>query len=483
MPIANEANAALCQELERLIEAEAKRAASHSRGTSHVVANYKKALHSIRHCPDVITSGDEARKLKGIGNFIGQKIQGILTRQQATTEQINQAVRAVIEPRRREERRENVKYKPAKGKLPWYVVVALQQLGATCEEQCVDHETLLVKMKELGYVGEHVNLRAGLPALVKTYQVVAKSSMHGHLYLTMEGIASAQYCNCEQIISSSINTVAKPVVAAVEFDWKSINLAPVERKHATLEHAQDEWEIVLLLDHREMLSRRNRSVFERKLLEANVNCEVRSLHLGDMIWIARREKLVNGRTTLEEFVLDVIVERKAVSDLSMSIIDKRYTEQKQRLAESGLRYVIYLVEGSLSTNTSVGTNTLQTSLTRTRVQNNFLVHHATTPDETVAFLASVHWHIAFEFKKYYRCSNTVPRLNQQSSLPESLLNFTQLIPLTWQPYADFSSQSRKKAALTTGDIYQMMLLQTPGISAARAKTLSASQPTFMRYKH
>lgn len=50
----------------------------------------------------------------------------------------------------------------------------------------------------------------------------------------------------------------------------------------------DEWELVLILDHREILSRRNRSILERMLLERHVTCEVRSLNVGDVQWIARR---------------------------------------------------------------------------------------------------------------------------------------------------------------------------------------------------
>lgn len=50
----------------------------------------------------------------------------------------------------------------------------------------------------------------------------------------------------------------------------------------------DAWELVLVLDHREILSRQNRDVLERKLLERNVTCEVRALNVGDMQWVARR---------------------------------------------------------------------------------------------------------------------------------------------------------------------------------------------------
>lgn len=52
----------------------------------------------------------------------------------------------------------------------------------------------------------------------------------------------------------------------------------------------DDWELVLILDHREILSRQNRDILERKLLERNVTCEVRALNVGDMQWVAKRHR-------------------------------------------------------------------------------------------------------------------------------------------------------------------------------------------------
>ena len=40
----------------------------------------------------------------------------------------------------------------------------------------------------------------------------------------------------------------------------------------------------------------------------------------------------------------VIIERKTYDDLSTSIKDGRYKEQKQRIKDSGIKYKIYLIE-------------------------------------------------------------------------------------------------------------------------------------------
>jgi hypothetical protein len=55
-----------------------------------------------------------------------------------------------------------------------------------------------------------------------------------------------------------------------------------------------------------MLSKRNKSIFERKLLEKHISVEVRALNIGDMLWIARRERLENRK---QFDMLDLYLER------------------------------------------------------------------------------------------------------------------------------------------------------------------------------
>lgn len=62
-----------------------------------------------------------------------------------------------------------------------------------------------------------------------------------------------------------------------------------------------------------------------ELNKAKILFEVRSLKVGDFAWIARC-KLTN-----KELVLPYIVERKTLEDLSSSIKDGRYHEQKVKI--------------------------------------------------------------------------------------------------------------------------------------------------------
>lgn len=82
---------------------------------------------------------------------------------------------------------------------------------------------------------------------------------------------------------------------------------------------------------------------ERTTEGCSVACEVdaRTLAVGDALWLARRKFGVR-----EEFVLDLLVERKSLEDLLASVADGRYRKQKYVLLRSGLRCPVYLCEGS-----------------------------------------------------------------------------------------------------------------------------------------
>lgn len=123
--------------------------------------------------------------------------------------------------------------------------------------------------------------------------------------------------------------------------------ATVRRVGTKIEFSNIHWrdyEVVLLLDNREVKSRRNRDGILKDLRRKKVLCEQRQLALGDVMWILRRRDLSEP-----ELVLDLILERKKLSDLVMSIKDGRYDEHKFRLKKvTEMRRIIYLIEGDIS---------------------------------------------------------------------------------------------------------------------------------------
>ncbi|RQM26831.1 hypothetical protein B5M09_003450 [Aphanomyces astaci] len=82
---AHPSNEFLVMEMEKLLEQEG--AKSHRRvapgQVNHTVSSYQRALHSIRTHPASIETGEQAKALRGVGNFIAQKINAILIRLEA----------------------------------------------------------------------------------------------------------------------------------------------------------------------------------------------------------------------------------------------------------------------------------------------------------------------------------------------------------------------------------------------------------------
>ncbi|OTF71603.1 ERCC4-like protein, partial [Euroglyphus maynei] len=116
------------------------------------------------------------------------------------------------------------------------------------------------------------------------------------------------------------------------------------------------YEIILCIDTRERYSDRqgtqNRTAFPVALQQKGIPIEIRTLPLGDFVWIAREKIKPSSEATnvqqqnqvRRELVLDYIIERKRIDDLASSIKGHRWHEQKFRLRNSGIRNPMYLIE-------------------------------------------------------------------------------------------------------------------------------------------
>ncbi|KAG3010250.1 hypothetical protein PC120_g15151 [Phytophthora cactorum] len=489
------------------------------RESTHLASNYARAITSVRAHPEPLRSAADAKKLRHIGNYMANQIHGIL-RKRGLLEAEDRApsiappptpvARAQADISTRDTsvgtpERSARDYAPAYRKQPWFVLLALQEAQAVDEDAAMASDALLQRMLDTGYEGNSAKLRACLASLSGTHEVVKRSNL-GFYYLTQKGRRSAELCpgsltgaaTTTTTTTDAVTTAAASSAAASGSVRKNqtgvvrqrpsspnwtyaeledsdeeiltdLNTRPApepepeatNKKHTVPEdliRETDTWELVLLLDHREIIERRNPRILERKLLERNVNCEVRVLGVGDVQWIARRKR-IGGET--QEFMLNVIVERKEVHDLSGSIIDRRFFEQKTRLA----------------TITTVRTSGLHTAMGRTQVQNNFFVQQSQNADETVTFLARVYARLLAKFPSNPRAAKPATSY----LLPPNRFDtndFAQIFCLPPQTFAPFNSQFRKKNQFTVREIYQRMLLQAPGLSAAKTVGLSARYKNF-----
>ncbi|KAG1695090.1 hypothetical protein DVH05_020732 [Phytophthora capsici] len=491
------------------------------RESSHLASNYGRAITSVRAHPTPLRSASEAKTLRHIGNYLANQIHSILRKRgllETTDAPAPTSVRRVqVEKQTRDTlvgTQRSRDYAPAYRKQPWFVLNALKEAGAEDENAAISSDLLLQRMQDAGYEGNSGKLRTCLASMSGTHEVIKRSNL-GFYYLTEKGRRSAELCSRSSTNGSA--TASDSVVAgSTTASSRQIQSSTVQKRpsspnwtFAELENSDEEilsdidpripdpevvnnihavpvdliretdrWELVLLLDHREIIERRNPRILERKLLEQNVNCEVRVLGVGDVQWIARRHR-VGGET--QEFVLNVIVERKEVHDLSGSIIDRRFFEQKTRLAtvreKCGDVHVIYLIEGSLTQITTVRTSGLHTAMGRTQMQDGFFVQQCQNADETVAFLARVYARLLAKFPS----NPGAPKPATSRLLPPSQFDadeFARVFCLPPQTFAPFNSQFRKQNQFTVREIFQRMLLQAPGLSAAKTVGLTSTYKSF-----
>ena len=143
---------------------------------------------------------------------------------------------------------------------------------------------------------------------------------------------------------------------------------------------EEDWEVVLILDSREVRSLQDRSYLENHLRQEGVTCEVRSIGLGDVQWVLR-----NGSSGAE-VMLNTLVERKNARDLAQSILDGRFHEQQYRLLHCGAKHPVYVVEGGLRTQDVLPADSLQTSIMATVVSRDIYVYQSSSIDDTIVFL-------------------------------------------------------------------------------------------------
>ena len=169
---------------------------------------------------------------------------------------------------------------------------------------------------------------------------------------------------------------------------------PPPRNPVTIAEA-GAWEVLLLLDNREVRTKKDRDFLKNQLVQAGVECDVRNLSLGDMQWVLRRPR--DGA----EVMLNVLVERKNVRDLAMSIMDGRFNEQQFRLLHCGVRRMVYLVEGALRSQDVMPPDSLQTAIMMTVVHRGIYVYQSISIDDTVVFLKELTDVVKGEVERFF----------------------------------------------------------------------------------
>ncbi|CAL4117761.1 unnamed protein product, partial [Meganyctiphanes norvegica] len=156
------------------------------------------------------------------------------------------------------------------------------------------------------------------------------------------------------------------------------------------------YEILLCVDNAEVAGgysngkKNQKDIIISELRKHRVTFDVRKLHVGDFLWVAREKQLTYGGTGVlsqpRELVLPYVIERKRMDDLASSIKDGRFREQKFRLKQSGLSRPMYLVEQYGSQNSGLPESTCEQAVVNTQVVDGFLVKWTKDQRESAAFL-------------------------------------------------------------------------------------------------
>jgi crossover junction endonuclease MUS81 len=174
------------------------------------------------------------------------------------------------------------------------------------------------------------------------------------------------------------------------------------------------------------------------LEEKGYSIQLENLDIGDIQFIDFTTKNIM-----------IIIERKTLSDLSSSIKDGRYKEQKERMLHSMKSSVrkIVLIEGTDISNFSLPIKTYNSVIINTLIRDNIHIHVSNNKDESIEFIEN----IILNLPKYY------------DSLKKEIIDDETKIYNN-----EYNCKTSKKENLTIESCFINMLSQISGVSSTIA---------------
>lgn len=206
--------------------------------------------------------------------------------------------------------------------------------------------------------------------------------------------------------------------------------------------------------------------------------EVRHLNVGDFLWIAKHKT-----DATKEYVLPYIIERKRVDDLSSSIKDGRFHEQKFRLKQCGIENVIYLIEAQAKTRqmgTGIPFTTLLQAATNTQIHSKFTVKFTESHQHTILYLTVMTSFLENIFKVRYL------QFESDLILIEKIFQNNSPLQFKLRNFERFNKSSVKQKRLTVRETFIKQLLSLKGLSVEIAMAIVSKYPTprdlYMKYR-
>ncbi|KAI4502430.1 hypothetical protein M0802_002342 [Mischocyttarus mexicanus] len=226
------------------------------------------------------------------------------------------------------------------------------------------------------------------------------------------------------------------------------------------------FDIVLLVDIKETSGGKTKPQHDATLTELKqlgVLFEVRHLKIGDFTWIAKCKYSNN------ELVLPYIVERKRLDDLSASIKDGRFHEQKFRLKQSGIPNLLYMIEDhDKIIRTGIPLSTLLQAAVNSLVQDDFIVKYTDNHQDSMSYLAI----LTNILQKIYAKKNLIEH-KKENLVPVDVSSNT--IPL--MKFEEFNKAASKLKNFNVRQMFVRQLLQLKGMSVDKALAIVECYPT------
>ncbi|UJR33705.1 hypothetical protein I4U23_021134 [Adineta vaga] len=377
---------------------------------------YTKALRSLEKYPLRLETGSDCRILYGFGEKICEAI----------------------------DQRLNTKNKPTIPTKMLYKTVSMSNFDEKKDSIPITH------LSDHGDDDKIVPPPAKQPKM--TNKTIKKTNSAGAKLFTNPGNSTTQVTTISTllgIIDSPMKTTLTPP--------KSVQILKPGSFHITL-----------CVDNAEA-SRSTQKVLLDHLTKNSINYDVRKLNIGDFLWIVRP----NDKTFKVEAILDYIVERKRLDDLSKSIIDGRYNEQKFRLKQCGITNLIYLVESLKNTNNPgiLTPAALNQAIVNTQIAEDFFVREVSNPVEMANYLITMTKYLINHFK-----DKTLHILNDTDMSNNYKTSFNDLDHYVMM-FDSFNSGVVKSKPPTVKEMFARALMQIAGMSVDNVLALTEVYPT------
>eukprot|EP00756_Hemistasia_phaeocysticola_P001068 Hpha_TRINITY_DN10777_c0_g1::TRINITY_DN10777_c0_g1_i1::g.43794::m.43794/K08991/MUS81; crossover junction endonuclease MUS81 len=465
-------------------EAAAKYLEKESRSFADSVTKQRlqTAADSLRRYPLVVSCGDAARDLAGVGAWVASRLDVFFRSAPAQPQavvSVPEEVRSLLlsqgtgeeEPRtqqRTQQRRRQAQQAPQ----PAVGAPSASQAGGGVDQVAVD-TVLSLGLEGVGTRQRAENLLVYFDGGVDR---LVDAALNGNL---PENPPEAKRRRRQEEEAEAEEDEDEDIPPPPRLDWRTF----VDATRPPLPAGESPLKVTLLVDHRERL-RRSHTAFLKHLRGKSVACESRQLPLGDFVWIATSPD-APGR----EVVLDLIIERKRASDLASAIITGRYQSQKRRLREGKLGRRVYLLEGSCEDQRVLPAAALQTALFTTALYDGIAVEVTTGLDATCNLLNRLTKILQRDVSKFPSLTDLqrnglrlspldppfaifnggeppggrAPRLSMPQGLPD------------WDEWVESEREERKSK--TAEELFPLMLAAANGCSVEAAVAVARTYPS------